>query len=222
MIESSRSLSHVDIRVATLSYAAPPARSRPAVPCGSHGRRCRDTHASTRRSAPNHAAPHACSRPAIPKRSRGRRCQDVRPARGQWSRLGPRPAVPLRTAPCSSGVALALPAVPVWPTAGGARAPRGACCLVLVMPVRSRRWRVHQVRPSGTARGSSELVKAHTPCRGRPSCRNTAWRAKRAARKPSPAHSHSVHRPLHLPCLHMDSSCIGNGQSGERSDSPDK
>jgi hypothetical protein len=32
---------------------------------------------------------------------------------------------------------------------------------------------VNQVGPSGTAHGSSELVKAHTPRRGRPSCRNT-------------------------------------------------
>ena len=33
---------------------------------------------------------------------------------------------------------------------------------------------VNQVgQPSGTAHGSSELVKAHTPRRGRPSCRNT-------------------------------------------------
>jgi hypothetical protein len=32
---------------------------------------------------------------------------------------------------------------------------------------------MEQVGPSGTAHGSSELVKAHTPHRGRPSCRNT-------------------------------------------------
>jgi hypothetical protein len=32
---------------------------------------------------------------------------------------------------------------------------------------------VNQVGPSGTAHGSSELVKAHTPRRGRPSCCNT-------------------------------------------------
>ncbi len=32
---------------------------------------------------------------------------------------------------------------------------------------------VNQVGPSGTADGSSELVEAHTPRRGRPSCRNT-------------------------------------------------
>jgi hypothetical protein len=31
---------------------------------------------------------------------------------------------------------------------------------------------VNQVGPSGTAHGSSELVKAHTARRGRPSCRN--------------------------------------------------
>ncbi len=32
---------------------------------------------------------------------------------------------------------------------------------------------VNQVGPSGTAHGSSKLVKTHTPRRGRPSCRNT-------------------------------------------------
>ncbi len=32
---------------------------------------------------------------------------------------------------------------------------------------------VNQVGPSGMARGNSELVKAHTPRRGRPSCRNS-------------------------------------------------
>jgi hypothetical protein len=31
---------------------------------------------------------------------------------------------------------------------------------------------VHKVGPSGTTHGSSELVKTHTPRRGRPSCRN--------------------------------------------------
>ncbi len=35
---------------------------------------------------------------------------------------------------------------------------------------------VDQVGPSGTAHGSSELVKAHTPRRGRHSCRNRAAR----------------------------------------------
>jgi hypothetical protein len=43
-----------------------------------------------------------------------------RPARDPWSRLGPRPAVTLRTALCSFGVARARPAVPVRPAAGGA------------------------------------------------------------------------------------------------------
>jgi hypothetical protein len=36
---------------------------------------------------------------------------------------------------------------------------------------------VNQVGPSGTAHGSSELVKAHTPCRSRPSYHNTPLRA---------------------------------------------
>jgi hypothetical protein len=84
--------------------------------------------------------------------------QLLRPARGPWSRLGPRSAVQLRTAPCSSGVARARPAVPVGPAAGGA----------------SRSMRlgaVNQVGPSDTAHVSSELVKAHTPRRST-KCRN--------------------------------------------------
>jgi hypothetical protein len=89
--------------------------------------------------------------------------------------------------------ARARPVIPVRPTAGGAasysavqlrRGPRTAdgpgwaggrrrlaeyaaqCRLCGVADG------VSQVGPSGTARGSSELVKAHTPRRSRPSCRN--------------------------------------------------
>jgi hypothetical protein len=95
--------------------------------------------------------------------------------------------------------ARARPMVPVEPTAGGAasysavqlrRGPRAAHGPSWA---RGRRYPaehaarcrscgvadgvVNQVSgPSGTARGSSELVKAHTPRRGRPSCRNTAQR----------------------------------------------
>jgi hypothetical protein len=91
--------------------------------------------------------------------------------------------------------ARARPMVPVEPTASGAasysavqlrRGPRAAHCPSWV---RGRRYPaehaarcrscgvaygiVNHVGPSGTAHGSSELVKAHTPRRGRPSCRKT-------------------------------------------------
>jgi hypothetical protein len=93
--------------------------------------------------------------------------------------------------------ARALPMVLVEPTAGGAasysavqlrRGPRAAHGPSWA---RDRRYPVehaarcqscgvadgivNQVGPSGTvtAHGSSELVKAHTPRKGRPSCRNT-------------------------------------------------
>jgi hypothetical protein len=93
--------------------------------------------------------------------------------------------------------ARARPMVPVGPTAGGAasysavrlrRGPRAAHGPSWA-PVRrcpaehAARCRscgvadgvVNQVGPSGTAHGSSEQVKAHTPRRGRPSCcRNRA------------------------------------------------
>jgi hypothetical protein len=90
--------------------------------------------------------------------------------------------------------ARARPMVPVEPTAGGAasysavqlgRGPRAAhgpswarcrwCPAEHAARCRScgvADGVVHQVGPSGTAHGSSELVKAHTPRRGRPSCRN--------------------------------------------------
>jgi hypothetical protein len=98
------------------------------------------------------------------------------------------------------------PMVPVAPTADGAasysavqlrRGPRAAhgpswsrgrrCPAEHAARCRSCRvadGAVNQVGPSGTAHGSSELVKAHTPRRGRPSCRNSAARAGHAARLP--------------------------------------
>jgi hypothetical protein len=91
--------------------------------------------------------------------------------------------------------ARARPMVPIEPTAGGAasysavqlrRGPRAAHGPVPpaagpTAPEHAARCRscgvadgvVNQVGPSGTAHGSSELVKAHTSRRGRPSCRNT-------------------------------------------------
>ncbi len=80
-----------------------------------------------------------------------------RPSHGQWSRLGPLQAVPLRVAPCSSAAVRSRPAGPV-----GSR-----CWLCLVEHAawcRSCRVAdgvVHQVGPYGTARVSSKLVKPH-------------------------------------------------------------
>jgi hypothetical protein len=93
--------------------------------------------------------------------------------------------------------ARARPVVPVGPTVGGAASYsavqlwRGPQARTACGPSWARGWRcpaehaarcrscgvadgvVNQVGPSGTADASSELVKAHTPRRGRPSCRNT-------------------------------------------------
>ena len=61
---------------------------------------------------------------------------------------------------------------------------------------------VNQVGPSGTAHGSSELVKAHTPRRVRPSCRNSKSTRRhnngpsRRAR-PEPARPAECRRPAH-------------------------
>ncbi len=75
------------------SRAVPPARSRPAIPKGSRGRRCRDVHVSTRSSCGPCTA-HG------PGRAHSRRCRVVQrraapawPAHGPRSQLGPRPAV---------------------------------------------------------------------------------------------------------------------------------
>jgi hypothetical protein len=94
-----------------------------------------------------------------------------------------------------ASAARARPVVPVGPTAGSAasysavqllrgqrtaRGPGWARCRRRLMEHAARCWScgvadgiVNQVGPSCTAHGSSELVKAHTPSRGRPSCRNT-------------------------------------------------
>jgi hypothetical protein len=153
-IESKQSLCHVDISVTTPSHAAFPARSRPAAPWGSRGRRCPDAHAWTRMSAPSHAAPPASSWPTVPlqvPRPAVPRCACVdswlgRPVHGQWSPLGPQTAVQLRVAPCSSAAVRSrlavrsLPAGPVGSRCGRCLADStGACGLVPVM--RSRRQR---------------------------------------------------------------------------------
>ncbi len=93
--------------------------STPTHPCGKlcMGSILVDIHATT----PSHAAPPAHTQPVVPlpvPRPAVPRC--ARSSRGPWSRLSPRPVVPLRTTPCSSGVARARPAVPVGPAAGGA------------------------------------------------------------------------------------------------------
>jgi hypothetical protein len=122
--------------------------------------------------------------------------QLLRPARGQRSPKG------LATSGAEmcmcrriASAASARPMVPVEPTAGGAasysavqlrrgqRAAHGpSWARGLRCPAEhAARCRscgvadgvVNQVGPSCTAHGSSELVKVHTPRRGRPSCRNT-------------------------------------------------
>ena len=120
-------------------------------------------------------------RPArSPKWSRGRRCRDVhattRSSRGPCTANGPGRAHTLATA----GGAASYSAVQLRRSPRTAHGPSWA---------RGRRYPaehaarcrscgvadgvVNQVGPSGTAHGSSELVKAHTPRRGRHSCRNT-------------------------------------------------
>jgi hypothetical protein len=117
----------------------------------SRGRRCRDAHASTRSSR----GPCTANDPQFS---------------GNFS---PRPAVPLRTAPCSPGWARSR-RYPAELPEHAARSPAS------VSVIRRRTGvMAHQVgspvRPMAAwPHGSSELVKAHNPCRGRPSCRNTA------------------------------------------------
>ena len=87
------------------------------------------------------------------------------------------------------------PVVPVGPTADGAALYRSAQLRRGPRPAHGPSWArgrrcpaehaarsrscgiadgvVNQDGPSGTAHGSSEVVKAHTPRRGRHSCRNT-------------------------------------------------
>ncbi len=121
--------------------------------------------------------------------------QLLRPARGPRFPKGPAAGgaeMCMRRRVASA--ARARPTVPVGPTAGGAasysavqlrrglraahgpswtsglRCPAEHAALCLSFGVAD--GVVNQVGPSGTAHGSSELVKAHTPRRGRPSCRN--------------------------------------------------
>jgi hypothetical protein len=121
--------------------------------------------------------------------------QLLRPARGPRSpkglaASGAEMCMRRRVAPA----ARARPMVPDEPTAGAAsysavqlrRGPRSAhgpswargrrCTAEHAARCRScgvADGVVNQVGPSCTAHGSSELVKAHTPRRGRPSCRNS-------------------------------------------------
>ncbi len=83
--------------------------------------------------------------------------------------------MPLRTAPCSSGVARARPTVPLGPAAGGAPEHAARCRSCGVSDGFCESGRAVRY-----GHGSSELVKAHTP-RSRPSCHNTAVLVQRAA-----------------------------------------
>ncbi len=131
-------------------------------------------------TAPSHAALPASSQPTVPEGgSRGRRCRDAhaltRSSRGPRAARNPGWAQRRR---CRFVQRRACPRTarsPGW--AGGLRclAEHAAQCRSCGVA----NGIVHQVGPSGTAHGSSELVKARTPRRGRPSCRNTppgAWR----------------------------------------------
>jgi hypothetical protein len=126
--------------------------------------------------------------------------QLLRPARGPQFPKGPAAGGPdmlmrQRVAPA----ARARPVVPVGPTAGVAASrstvqlrrgsqpvvPCGACGSMPVM--QSRRWRSASGWAIRYGRGSSELVKAHTPRRDRPGCRNIqcAAAARDKRRRPS-------------------------------------
>ena len=108
--------------------------------------------------------------------SRGRRCRDqhatTRSSRGPYTADGPGSAHGRR---CRLYSAVQLRRGPR--TAHGPSWSRGLRCPA----EHAARCRscgvadgvVNQVGPSGTAHGSSELVKAHTPRRGRHSCRNS-------------------------------------------------
>ena len=89
--------------------------------------------------------------------SRGRGCPDVHVLTRTCSFRGPRAA-----------------SRPSWAHGRRSLAEHAAQCLSCAVA----NGVVHQVGPSGTAYGSSELVKAHTPRRGRPSCRNTSGRVE--------------------------------------------
>jgi hypothetical protein len=164
-------------RVGPLRVAQPvrPARS-PRSQEWSRGRRCRDVHATTRSSRSESSS---SSRPACGPRS----------PKG-LAAGGAEMCMRRRVAPA----ACARPMVPVEPIACGAasysavqlrRGPRAAhgpswargrrCPAEHAARCRSGGVAdgvVNHVGPSGSAHGISELVKAHTPRRGRPSCRN--------------------------------------------------
>jgi hypothetical protein len=139
--------------------------------------------------------------------------QLLRPARGQRFPKGPAAGsaeMCMRRRVASTDCA--RPVVPVGPTAGGAasnsavqlrRGPRAAhgpspsWACSRWCPAEHARYLssgvangiVNQVGPSSTAHGSSKPVKAHTPCRGRPSCRNTGFKLHGAAVMASLPHS---------------------------------
>ncbi len=140
-MKSSRSLSHVDIRVTTPSQLHRPARGprSPAGPAAGGAEMC-----MCRR-----VASAARVRPVIP----------VGPTAGGAASYS---AVQLRRAPRTARS-------PGWARSRRRFAEHAAWCRSCGVA----NGVVHQAGPSGAARGSSELVKAHTPCRGRPSCRNT-------------------------------------------------
>ena len=123
-----------------------PARS-PRSQDWSRGRRRRDVHASTRSSR----GPCTANGPG---RAHSRLCRLI-VQRGQLRR-GPRAAHGPSCARCRR-----------YPAEHAARCRSCGVADGVVNQVSG---------PSGTASGSSELVKAHNPRRGRPSCRNTAQR----------------------------------------------
>jgi hypothetical protein len=179
------------------------------------GMQSRDQHCSTRDETgskaaveqlsqhvgPRHAAPSARSRPAVPKGSRGRRCRDVRRVA---SAARARPVVPVGPGWVHGRQYRSVQrrAASAWPAHGPRSRARGRR-RVAEHAARCRSCRVadgvvNQVGPSGTAHGSSELVKAHTARRGRPSCRNSrdaggsAGRFHPAARAGRPASSRGL------------------------------
>jgi hypothetical protein len=127
--------------------------------CVFRGRRCQDVHALTRSSRyllcrDVHALTRSSRSPRAasgPGWAHGRQCRFVQ----RFSMARIRPAIPVGSR-------------------GRRRLAEHAAC-----HAKSPMANVHQVGPSSTASGSSELVKAHTSRRGRPSCRNT-WSCRAA------------------------------------------
>ena len=144
----------------------------------SRGRRCRGVHATTR-SFPLRV--EQLLRPAYGPRSqewsRGRRCRDAHASTqslsGPSTAGGPGwahgddaasySAVQLRRGPRTAHC-------PSWSRGRRCPAEHAARCRSCGVAYGV----VNQVGPSGKAHGSSELVKAHTPRRGRPSCCNSS------------------------------------------------